>query len=115
MSSVRSIDLARLPEIRRSLADWLERAREEFHLEAAFLFGSFARGAPHEGSDIDLVLIGPFTGKLPYRIARVLASTDLPIQPLCYTNEEWEAMLAAGNAFALEVKRSGKAVLPPPR
>ena len=97
-----------MPELRAALNEWLERARSEFRLERAYLFGSFARGDLHEGSDIDLVLIGPFEGKLPYRITKVLVTTDLPIQPLCYTPGEWEGMVRNQNAFALEVMRTGR-------
>jgi hypothetical protein len=103
-----ALDLDRLPEIRDALTAWLRTARREFALEEVYLYGSFARGSPHEGSDIDLVLVGPFSGKLPYRIAAVLATTDLPIEPLCYTRDEWEGMVAGGNPFAAEVVRTGK-------
>ncbi|MBI2899918.1 MAG: nucleotidyltransferase domain-containing protein [Planctomycetes bacterium] len=107
MHPVRSIDLECLPELRDALTSWLDRARATFRLDRAYLFGSFARGNPHEGSDIDLVLIGPFRGKMPYRITSVLLTTDLPVQPLCYTPEEWEAMVREGNPLALEVMRTG--------
>jgi len=113
--TVCSIDLERLPEIRHALREWLEKAADEFHLEKVYLYGSFARGNPHEGSDIDLILLGPFTGKLHHRIFRVLGTTDLPIQPLCYTREEWQTMLDGGNALAAEVLRTGRVVWPPPR
>ncbi len=105
---MRSIDLERLPEVCRALAAWIETVRQELRLEEVYLHGSFARGKIHEGSDIDVVLIGPFEGKLPYRIARVLGTTDLPIEPLCYTREEWQEMVRAGNSLALEVERTGR-------
>lgn len=108
MHPIRSIDLDRLPEIRAALNEWLHRARERFHLERIYLFGSFALGRPHEGSDIDLILVGPFSGKLPDRIVEVLGTTDLPIQPLCYTPLEWDALVAAENPLATEVLRSGR-------
>lgn len=111
MSPIRSLDLDRLPEIREALTVWLERVRTKFELSQAYLYGSFARGNPHEGSDIDLVLIGNFAGKLPYRILSVLETTDLPIQPLCYTAEEWDSMVRSQNPLALEVLRTGSAVL----
>ncbi len=110
MHTVRSIDLDRLPEIRAALSEWVRFARERFRLEEVYLYGSFGRGNPHEGSDIDLILVGPFTGKLPYRIEAVLLTTDLPIQPLCYTRAEWEAMIAAKNPLALEVVKTGQAL-----
>lgn len=107
MHPIRRIDLDRLPELREALTAWLAHARKVFRLEKVCLFGSFARGTPHEGSDIDLVLIGPFEGKLPYRIAEVLMTTDLPIEPLCYTPQEWQTMVDEGNSLALEVLGSG--------
>jgi predicted nucleotidyltransferase len=107
MHPIRSIDLDRLPEVRAALTSWLARARERFRLSETYVYGSFARGRPHEGSDIDLVLIGPFRGKMPYRIAEVLGTTDLPVQPLCFTPEEWKTMAAEGNPLAAEVLRSG--------
>jgi predicted nucleotidyltransferase len=110
MDSVRRIDLDRLPEIRAALIEWVKKAREEFRLEAVYLYGSFARGNPHELSDIDLVLIGPFAGKLPERIEAVLWTTELPVEPLCFTPSEWSAMVAAKNPLALEVLRTGKAL-----
>jgi uncharacterized protein len=81
MHPVCSIDLDRLPEVRAALTEWVEQVQKRFQLEAVYLFGSFAAGNPHQGSDIDLVLVGPFTGKLPERIWRVLETTDLPSSP----------------------------------
>lgn len=106
MDPIRRIDLDRLPELREALTAWLAHARKAFRLEKVYLFGSFARGTPHEDSDIDLVLIGPFEGKMPYRITSVLMTTELPIEPLCYTPQEWQAMIDEEKPFALEVLRS---------
>jgi predicted nucleotidyltransferase len=111
MHTVRSIDLDHLPELRDSLSRWVEWARTELKLEEVHVYGSFARGDLHEGSDIDLILVGPFSGKLPYRIAAVLGTTDLPLQPLCYTPEEWRTLREAQNPLALEVLRTGRRLI----
>lgn len=111
MPTVRSIDLDRLPEIRRALDAWLREVFRRFGLRRAYLYGSFARGCPHEGSDIDLVLIGPFRGKMPYRVIDVLGTTDLPVQPLCYTPEEWDRMVESANPLAMEVLASGREIV----
>jgi hypothetical protein len=94
------------------LIEWLQWARGRFRLEEVYLFGSFARGDVHEGSDIDLVLVGAFCGKMPYRIIEVLQSTDLPIEPWCYTPDEWRRMLADGHPFARTVLETGCRVFP---
>jgi len=42
------------------------------------------------------------------RIGRVLAMTDLPIEPLVYTTAEFEAMRNGGNPLIGEVLRTGR-------
>jgi len=75
-----------------------------------YLFGSFATGNIHEGSDIDLVLVGQFKERFQERIFRVLELNDenLPIEPLCYRPDELEAMIQEGNPFVLEVLKTGR-------
>jgi predicted nucleotidyltransferase len=57
-----------------------------------FLYGSFARGNFHEASDIDLIVVGEFEGKMPKRIGAILDLTSLPVEPLVYTEAEFEQM-----------------------
>jgi len=59
------------------------------------LFGSYANGNPHEGSDIDLVVVSPdFQNKgLWERIKMVSKAIRIvfePIQAIPMTPEEWE-------------------------
>jgi len=77
------------------------------------LFGSFARGDQNRASDLDLVVIARTTLPFCDRIGRALesagtASTRLPIEPLVYTPEEWERMVAEGSSFAALVLREGR-------
>lgn len=76
-----------------------EQLREFAHLlktkrkvKKVYLYGSFARGDFHEGSDIDLIIVGEFEGKMPQRIKEVLDLTALPVEPLVYTEAEFEQM-----------------------
>jgi len=76
-----------------------EQLREFVHLlktkhkvKKVYLYGSFARGDFHEGSDIDLIIVGEFEGKMPQRIKEILDLTALPIEPLVYTEAEFEQM-----------------------
>ncbi|MEA3355752.1 MAG: nucleotidyltransferase domain-containing protein [Candidatus Bipolaricaulota bacterium] len=73
-----------------------------------YLFGSFARGDIHEGSDIDLIIVGDFNERLFKRIERVLELTDLPIEPLVYTREEIDEMIKEGNPLILHALKEGK-------
>ena len=110
MSVLRRVDLERREDILRGLERLVRRLKETLPLKQILLFGSFATGKIHEGSDIDLVLVGQFTERFQERIFRVLELNDegLPIEPLCYTPDEFEAMIQEENPFILEVLRTGK-------
>lgn len=110
MSVLRRVDLERREEILRALERFIRRLKETLPLQQVHLFGSFATGQIHEGSDIDLVLVGHFTERFQARIFRVLELNEenLPIEPLCYTPDEFEAMIREENPFILEVLKTGK-------
>jgi hypothetical protein len=44
---------------------------------------------------IDLVIVADFKDKFHKRIPAVLGLTDLPIEPWCYTEEEFRAMITS--------------------
>lgn len=46
-------------ELNDILGRTIEEARRHFRVEAAYLFGSYAQGKPHEWSDIDIALFSP--------------------------------------------------------
>ena len=58
-----------------------EQIAREFSPERIILFGSYAYGVPSEGSDIDLLVVLPFTGK-PARKALEIVSKIRPGFPL---------------------------------
>ena len=53
--------------------DVSERIAQQFAPDRIILFGSYAYGAPNEGSDVDLLVVLPFEGK-PYRKAAEIAA-----------------------------------------
>ncbi len=66
--------------------------KTEHGVKKIYLYDSFASGHFHEGSDIDLIIGGEFDGKMPQRISKILDLTSLPIEPLVYTEAEFEQM-----------------------
>ena len=108
MPKLRRIDLEDREGIRRELLRFVEELKEKLPVSRVYLFGSFARGKVHEGSDIDLLIVGDFPERVFTRIERVLELTDLPIEPLVYTPAEFEELVRAGNPFILRVLREGK-------
>ncbi len=103
------IDLDRLDGYRARLREFVSDLKRRFPIRRVLLFGSFARGEDdvHEMSDIDLVVIGEIDGRFAERIGKVRALTDLPIEPLVYTETEWAEMLADENSFLEEIARTG--------
>jgi len=62
-----------------------------------------ARNDFNEGSDIDLAIIGDFKERFLDRSDKILDMTELPIEPLCYTEKEFEEMRIKGNPFVKEI------------
>ncbi len=108
MSKLVRVDIDHIEEVHRRLSEFVALLKATLPVEAVYLFGSFATGQVHEGSDIDLVIVGDFAERFPYRARAILDLTDLPIEPLVYTREEFEDMVARGNSFIQEVLRTGR-------
>jgi predicted nucleotidyltransferase len=108
--SLRRIDIGSSAQIPEKLRKFAARLRKRYRLKAIYLFGSCARGAFHEGSDIDLVIVGDFKERFFDRIGSVMDLTDLPIEPLVYTPDEFAQMLKNGNPLMEEVVRHGIAL-----
>lgn len=102
------INIERSEEILEDLRNFVKELKEKLTIQEVFLYGSFARGTIHEGSDIDLIIVGDFKERFVERIGKILGMTDLPIEPLVYTPEEFRAMQEAKNPLIMEVLRNGK-------
>lgn len=96
------IDIGKSEEILEELKRFAEDLKEKFGCDV-YLYGSFARGDVHEGSDIDLIIVGDFRERFFERIEKILELTDLPVEPLVYTREEFEGMKE--DAFIKEVMK----------
>lgn len=96
------IDIEHSEEILKKLRNFADRLRKKLPVSKIYLYGSFARGEFHEGSDIDLIIIGDFNERLFDRIGKVLDLTDLPIEPLVYNKEEFEELKKSRNPFIIE-------------
>lgn len=84
-------------------------ALREYGAQKIILFGSFARGDYHAMSDLDLLIIKQTSRRFLDRIGDVLMLCDysIPLEPLVYTPEEIDRMLAEGNTFLETVLREG--------
>ena len=97
-------------EIDNKLKELAKKVRVKYKVSEIIVFGSYARKDLNEGSDIDLVIVADFKDKFHKRIPDVLGLTDLPIEPLCYTEEEFREMIVNKNVFISEVLKEGMAI-----
>lgn len=95
-----------------ALAGPLEAALEPFRelIQAAFVYGSIAKGSDTARSDIDLMVI---CDDLAYSdlyeaLHEAEATLKRPVHVSMATAEEWKHKLAAGNAFVTKIQAQPK-------
>lgn len=77
------------------------------------LFGSYASGAPHEESDLNLCVVVPEAGDWLYRaheLRKLVRVSEVALAPLVLTPAELEDLRQAGNPLLAEVLAEGKVV-----
>ena len=82
MSAVCSLDPRARERVLRELKRLAAGLKRDFPVSAVYVFGSFARGTEHEGSDIDLLVVGDLPGRSFDRVGEVLRRTALPVEPI---------------------------------
>jgi len=75
---------------------------------AVYLFGSQAKGTPHEWSDIDVAVVSPdLTNNYNegrFKLWRLTKDVDLRIEPHGFAPEEW---LDDNDPMVYEIKKTG--------
>jgi predicted nucleotidyltransferase len=103
MYKICRIDIGRSEELLGKIKSFIEKLTSRVNIKKVYLFGSVARNDFNEGSDIDLAIIGDFKERFLDRSDKILEMTELPIEPLCYTEKEFEEMRRKGNPFVKEI------------
>jgi predicted nucleotidyltransferase len=90
----------------------INRIIRQYRPKKIIVFGSFARGDVHQGSDLDLIIIKNTKQKFLRRMDAVLDLCDgeIAVEPLIYTEAEFKKMLKEGNDFLDTVVSEGKVV-----
>ncbi len=79
----------------KELEDFKKRIEEKYGVNTIILFGSRATGKYQEDSDVDLIIVGQFSGRNSLTRSPLLYDywdLDLPVDFLCYTPEEFEKL-----------------------
>ena len=100
------INLEHSKEIINRIKELVSEIKIKFPVREVYLYGSFAKNEIHEGSDIDLLIIGDFKERFFERIGKILELTDLPIEPIVYTPEEFDELKKSQNPFITEVLKT---------
>ncbi len=90
----------------------INRFIRRYRPQKIIVFGCFARGDIHQASDLDLVIIKNTKDRFLKRMDRVLDLCDgeIAVEPLIYTEAEFEKMLEEGNDFLDTVVSKGKVI-----
>lgn len=82
---------------------------KKFNLKKIIIFGSFARGDYHKGSDLDLIIVGEFKDRFIDRIGKIieLNDSDLEIDVMVYTEEEFQKMIKERRPFIEQALEEG--------
>lgn len=80
-------------ELIKKLRIFKRKIEKKYNINKIILFGSRANGRPRKESDVDLIVVGAFTGNNNLKRAPPLYiewDLNLPVDFLCYTPEEFE-------------------------
>lgn len=83
------------------------KIRLRWNVERIILYGSVARGDYNEASDVDLIVVADFKERFHKRPGEIMEMTELPVEAICYTKEEFEDMLKRQNPFVCTVIDEG--------
>ena len=91
----------------QALAD---RIAHSFSAEKIILFGSYASGTAHEGSDVDMLVVLPFEGSMLAKSLEILRLTNprFPVDLLAKTPQLIRTKMEAGDFFINDIVTKGK-------
>ena len=94
----------------KEIQDVGKQIAREFKPQRIILFGSHARGTPTDDSDVDLLVIMPFSGKPIDKSVeiRLKVRPSFPIDLLVRTPEKIQQRLEMGDDFIKEILQTGK-------
>ena len=110
VDSIVSRTVSARPATARQIRDLCGEIARKFKPEKIILFGSHAYGKARWDSDVDLLVVMPFTGRPANQATRIRSSIDapFPIDLLVRTPDQISKRLAMGDFFISEILEHGK-------
>ena len=103
-------EVGRLSE--QALAELVRRLSAALNPRAIYLFGSHAYGAPHESSDVDVLVVLPSADFSTWDVAKraygAADGTGLPVEFHFTWQERFEQSSAARGSFEAEIRAKGR-------
>jgi hypothetical protein len=102
-------EISKDKRIQDAFTDIIQSIISNYAPQKIVLFGSYARGELHEGSDIDLIVIKETSKRFIDRIADVikLNKTLLALEPLVYSPSELDKMKKEKRDFIMTIEEEG--------
>ncbi len=93
----------------RLIRAFARKVAEQFRPDKIILFGSHAYGQPHEGSDVDILVIMPARNELDQSLKICLAvSAPFPMDLIVRTPQKISSRLKSGDSFHTEIVTKGR-------
>lgn len=92
------------------IRSFCEKVARDFNPEKIILFGSYANGSAGEESDVDILVVMPFTGKPARKALQIMerSGSKLPLDLLVRTPSQINRRLKMGDFFISEIIDTGK-------
>jgi len=92
-----------------AIGRYADQIAEVFDPERIILFGSYAYGVPHDGSDVDLLVVMPAANQHHQAVRiRLALPAPFPLDLIVQTPTRLKRRLADGNWFLREIVEKGQ-------
>ena len=93
----------------RLIRRFARQVAEHFHPDKIILFGSYAYGAPHADSDVDILVIMPARNQIDQAVKiELVCDPPFPLDIIVRTPHNMKWQLAERQSFLTEITTKGK-------